>query len=408
MLQVKKVLIIEDSGLMRLQVKHILEKEGFVVQELANGEDYFSATWHYTDVGLILLDINLPGMDGMAVLKAMNKDKSVAWPPVIMLSASSDKDTIRTALLLGAKDYILKPLSDEGLLQKVEHIFNQPVIKKNSQRYSELVQLVKESFALYEKNDYKVFPSEKITELVNECVQFVNCDEQMVLFDREDSEMDYTFRHTVNVAIVSGLIGRWMGIKEHQLHDLVLAGLLHDIGKSQIPRELLIKSSQLSLEEMDTLKTHPNHSYNMIDIEAFSNDVLLGVSQHHERMDGSGYPNKLLGKSICLNARIIAVADVYDAMTSNKFYRKAETPFMVIEELFKEMFDKLDPHICSVFLKNIKERLVGKLVRLSDGSEAKVAYIEGEGFAEPVLQTEDGKRIQLTSNLEIVEFINVK
>jgi len=407
MLQVKKVLIIEDSSLMRLQVKHILEKEGFLVLELNNGEDYFSATWQYTDVGVILLDINLPGMDGLAVLKAMNNDKSVVWPPIIMLSASADKDTIRAALLLGANDYIVKPLSEERLLHKVEHIFNQPVIKKFTQRYSALVQIVKESFELYENNDYKVLPIEQIAVLVNECVQFVNCDEKRVLFNRETDMTDYTFRHGVNVAIASGLIGKWMGIKEQQLHDLVLAGLLHDLGKSQIPRELLIKSDELSSVEMDILKTHVNHSYNLINAGDFSEEVLLGVSQHHERMDGSGYPQSLLGKSICLNARIIAVADVYDAMTSNKFYRNAETPFVVIEELFKEMFDKLDSHICSVFLKNIKERLVGELVRLSDGSEAKVAYIEGEGFAEPVLHTADGRRIEFTSNLKIVEFVNV-
>lgn len=405
---VKKVLIIEDSGLMRLVVKCILEKEGFLVLELENAEDYFSATWHYIDVGVILLDINLPGMDGLAVLKVMNKDKSVVWPPVIMLSGSADKDTIQTALLMGANDYILKPVSEEGLLQKVGHIFSQPVTKKFSQRYSTLVEIVKKTFEFCENHEHKVLPSEKITEVVNECIQFINWNEKMVLFDRKTDVIDYTFGHTVNVATVSGLIGKWMGIKEKQLYDLVLAGLLHDIGKSRIPQKLLSKSGELSTAEMDILKTHPDHSYNLINAENFSEEVLFGVSQHHERMDGSGYPHNLLGKSICLNARIIAVADVYDAMTSNKFYRKAETPFVVIEELFKEMFGKLDPHICGIFLKNIKERLVGELVRLSDGSKAKVAYIGGGGFAEPVLQTEDGRRIELTKNLKIVEFINMK
>jgi len=407
MLQVKKVLIIDDSGLMRLQVKRILEKEGFEVLELKNAEDYFLAVRQYSDVGVILLDINLPGMDGLAVLRAMNKDTSIVWAPVIMLSGSADKDTIRTAFLLGANDYILKPFSEEGLLKRVEYIFNQTVIKKFSPRYSALVGIVKEAFELYGDNECRALASEKITESVYECIQLVHCDEKMVLFDREPNVMDYTFRHTVNVATVSGLIGKWMGIKDKQLHNLVLAGLLHDIGKSQIPQQLLMKAGELSSTEMDILKTHSNHSYNLIHVDNFSEDVQLGVRQHHERMDGSGYPHNLLGKSICLNARIIAVADVYDAMTSNKFYRKAETPFVVIEELFKEMFGKLDPHICGVFLKNLKERLVGELVRLSDGTEAKVAYIGGEGFAEPVLQSGDGRRVELTRNLQIIEFVNM-
>lgn len=126
MTQTNKVLIIEDSYLMRLQVKHILEQAKFEVMELEDAQELFSASWRYKDVGLILLDINLPGMDGLSVLRAMNENKLVTWPPVIILSSSSDKDTIKTTLMLGVKDYILKPLNTNALIQKVQHIFNHP------------------------------------------------------------------------------------------------------------------------------------------------------------------------------------------------------------------------------------------------------------------------------------------
>ena len=122
MVQDKKVLVIDDSAFMRVQVKHTLEKDGFTVLELGNVEDYFSDSWHYKDVGLILLDLTLPGMDGLEALEVMNKDQSIEWPPVIILSGSADRNVIQTAFLLGAKDYIVKPFNPMELKIRVKKI----------------------------------------------------------------------------------------------------------------------------------------------------------------------------------------------------------------------------------------------------------------------------------------------
>lgn len=264
MVQINKVLIIEDSYLMRMQVKYMLEQANFEVTALENAEELFAASWRYQDVGVILLDINLPGMDGLSVLRAMNENKMVNWPPVIIVSSSSDKGTIKSALMLGAKDYVIKPLSPEALIQKVRHILDHPDPPKFRQRYLDLVQQVKEAYELYIEDGCTSIPKDTVAVLFNECVKIVQHDETMILFHEDFNMTDYSFRHAINVAILSGVIAKWMDLKEKEIQELILAGLLHDLGKARVPRELLLKSGELSDEERDILKTHPTQSYNLI------------------------------------------------------------------------------------------------------------------------------------------------
>jgi len=135
----KTVLIIEDSCMIRLQAKHILETNGFTTLELDNAEDYFSMPWQYKDVGLILLDINLPSISGVDVLKRMNDKKSKTWPPVVMISAISDPRIITDTIKLGAKDYVVKPFDDNDLLQRVvSHYSNKNKLNKVSKNQTSM------------------------------------------------------------------------------------------------------------------------------------------------------------------------------------------------------------------------------------------------------------------------------
>lgn len=397
MAQSNKVLIIEDSHLMRLQVKHALEQANIELLELDSAENLFLENWRFKDIGLILLDINLPEMDGLTVLSKMGEDKSGKWPPVIILSSTADTGTIKRAIMLGAKDYMVKPFNAAMLVQKIQNVLSNPAAPSFRQRYPDIVQVAKEAYETYVTGGGKEFPKDTVAVLFKECENIVHNAETAILFQEEFDTTDYSFRHSVNVAVLSGIIAKWMGLKEKAIMESILAGLLHDVGKARMPRELIMQAGKLTDDEMAVLRTHPTESYNMILDEGYSSEVLLAVRQHHERLDGSGYPDGLRAKDISLAARIVAVADVYDAMTSNKVYRKAETPFSVIEELFTEMFNKLDPHICSVFLQNLKTRLVGQRVSLPDGSEARVVHISGEGFGNPVLEDTQGKLIEFTA-----------
>ncbi len=214
---------------------------------------------------------------------------------------------------------------------------------------------------------------------------------------------DYTFRHSVNVGIIAGIIGKWLDIRGRELRNLVLAGLLHDIGKTQIPLEILNKPGPLTADEMAIMQDHPSLGFELIKGAAtkLPDSVILGVWQHHERMDGQGYPFALSGDEVSRYARIIAVADIYDAMTSDRVYRKAVTPFSVVADVFREMFSALDPAVTVPFLTRVKDSLIGYVVRLSDGTQARVIYLDRDRPAQPVVRLADGRYLDLEKNKDL-------
>lgn len=213
---------------------------------------------------------------------------------------------------------------------------------------------------------------------------------------------DYTFQHSINVAIICGVLGKWLGYTKANLSDLVLAGLLHDIGKTQIPLHILDKPEKLSKDEMEIMRSHAVLGYKLIKgYNHLSSNVTYGVLQHHERMDGSGYPLQVKADQLHQYARIVAIADTYDAMTSDRVYRNKMTPFTVVETMNGEMFNKLDPHICTVFLNNVRNYFVGNIVKLDDGRRAEVVYLGPFLAARPTVCTQNGEFIDLEKHKKI-------
>lgn len=218
----------------------------------------------------------------------------------------------------------------------------------------------------------------------------------------------YTFQHSVNVAVIAGTIGRWLNCEREKLRNIVLAGLLHDIGKMRIAPEIINKPGKLSTREMQAMRQHPAFGYELLQRAKMANDqILLGVWEHHERMDGSGYPRSIAGESISEFARIIAIADTYDAMVSDRIYRSAQTPFSVIKTIFENMFDKLDASYCTVFLENVKDYLVGSIVKLKDGRTAEVLQLDSLTWNRTLVKTEDGDFIMVKEPwLDIMQVVN--
>jgi len=212
---------------------------------------------------------------------------------------------------------------------------------------------------------------------------------------------DYTFHHSLDVAVLCGVVGRWLGYKGEELKDLVLAGLLHDIGKTQIPLEILRKPGKLTPEETKIMQLHTTRGYNLVKELDLPAAVTYAVLQHHEREDGSGYPLQVTGDKIHPFAKLIAVIDIYDAMTCDKVYRKKVTPFEAVETITRDMYDKLDPNICAVFLNNVRDYFIGNTVLLSDGREAEVVYLGQYISSRPVVRTEDGLFIDLEQRKEL-------
>lgn len=220
------------------------------------------------------------------------------------------------------------------------------------------------------------------------------------LFQLETCDQ-YTYDHSVTVSLASALLGKWMGLSEESINELALAGLMHDIGKCNIPNDILNKPDRLTEDEFNVMKTHSTLGYILLRSgKGFSNDILDGVYQHHEKYSGKGYPNSIKGDKIHLYGRLIAVADVYSAMTSTRVYREKMSPFQVAKLITEYSFDSLDPSIVKVFLSNISNYYVGTLVKLSDGRIGQVVLINKHDPARPLVKIE-GEYLDLSKDYSV-------
>jgi putative nucleotidyltransferase with HDIG domain len=267
--------------------------------------------------------------------------------------------------------------------------------------YSAAVDAVRQAFETVQHR--KTVPLDELKEVVDKYIGclaeargILTCLQAMRVIDQ------YTFQHSVNVAIIAGVLGKWLTFKGKRLKELMIAGLLHDIGKTQIPLDILNKPGRLTAAEMDTMKLHTTFGYELLRaVPDIPETVFAGVLQHHERTDGSGYPAQLSGENIHLAGKVIAIADIYDAMTSDRVYRKGINPFAVLETIIADMFGKLDPGICTTFLKNVRDNFIGSVVRLSDGSVAEVIGMSSLHATKPIVKTVTGEFINLEKNKRI-------
>jgi putative nucleotidyltransferase with HDIG domain len=220
---------------------------------------------------------------------------------------------------------------------------------------------------------------------------------------------DHTFQHSLNVATIVAVIGRWLKLPGAQLKNLILAGLLHDIGKLFVPLSVLDKPDKLSSREYEVIKRHPHEGYWIVhDEQRVAESAKIGILQHHERQDGSGYPNKLTGDEIHPFAKIIAIADIYDAMTSDRAYRRRLTPLAALDAIADQMRCKLDPAVCLTFLDNMREYLTGNSVILSTGQRAKIIVLNhrDRNWSKPVVSISGGMTLDLQQEeIDIIELI---
>lgn len=183
---------------------------------------------------------------------------------------------------------------------------------------------------------------------------------------------EYTFKHCVDVASIAMIIARQSGMAEKDVHQIGIAGLLHDLGKSEIPNEILNKPSRLTDEEFEVMKSHPVRGYNLLkDKPDIAPETLLGVLQHHEKMGGNGYPLAIPAAKISPYAKILAVADIYDALVTERPYKKGFSPRDAVEMIMAMTAD-LDVNMIKMFLKSVILYPVDSVVTLSSGEVARV------------------------------------
>lgn len=212
---------------------------------------------------------------------------------------------------------------------------------------------------------------------------------------------EYTYAHSVNVSLYGMLIARWLGLPERDVKGVVQVGILHDIGKSKIPGIILNKKGPLLPIEYEKIKQHAYIGYQIVskDMPDISSNVKDGILMHHEREDGNGYPYGLKGDSINLYAKIISVADVYDALTSERAYKKRITPFDTFMEFEKMGYGQFDTKVMITFLTNIVCYYIGAKVRMNNGEIGEIVYVAPQNKTKPIVRI--GKTlIDLSENNE--------
>ena len=233
---------------------------------------------------------------------------------------------------------------------------------------------------------------EQVLEGVNECLE--DCGgvfgSMIMMLQNLEGLDDSTYAHCVNVSLLSSMLGEKLNLKKEEIKILSLGGLLHDIGKLKMPEQIVQKPEYFHEKESAAIKKHPMEGYKLLSKKGLPEDVLMCVLQHHERCDGSGYPYGVKRAQINKYARIVAIADVFEALTSNRVYQEAMTPFEAMRILEEERYEKYEMEYLLTFLEYIAEVYVGMNVRLSNGKTGKIVMANRQALSRPLIQTKDG------------------
>jgi len=323
-----RIIVVDDDVINLKTAGHILSKGGFYVTALRSGQ----ALLDYVENNipdLILLDINMPGMSGFDTIKKLRgMERDIAEIPVIFLTADDSDGTESTGLSLGAMDFIRKPFIPEVLLLRVRHAI-------------ELITLQRSLSNEVEK---------KTRENRNLFIHVVQS-----LADAIDAKDTYTNGHSGRVAEYSREIARRAGYSAEEQGDIYMMGLLHDVGKIGVPDAVINKPGRLTEEEFALIKEHPVMGARILENIKEMPKLATGAKWHHERYGGGGYPDGLTGAEIPEEARIIAVADAYDAMTSRRSYRDPLSQEYVRAEIEKGRGTQFDPRFADIMTAMIDE-----------------------------------------------------
>lgn len=329
------ILIVDDEAVNLAILMELLEFDGYHSIDIEESPRRAIELYQQNEYDLILLDINMPELTGFDVMDAFVKIAKPLPPPVVILTALTDRETKLRALKGGAKDFLTKPFDHEEVLCRVSNLIDLHLSQK-------------ELLVLNEELELRVIRRTKDLEAAK--VEVVN--RLAIAADYRDTE---TSEHTMRVGAISHLLAQAKGFDEEYCNTMHKAAPMHDIGKIGIPDRILLKPGKLNDEEMEIMKTHTVIGETMLDgspSETLKMAKVIAIT-HHERWDGKGYPNGLNGTDIPIEGRIVILADIFDALTSVRPYKESwsiEATTAYIKENSGQIFD---PELVELFLENI-------------------------------------------------------
>ena len=322
------VLIVDDEYIGRETLQSVLEGEGYELEMAENGVQAIEkAKQLLPDV--ILLDVMMPGMTGFEVCQRIRSDPQIAEIPIIILTALDDRESLLNALKAGADDFISKPFDRYELRARLLGI-------TRLNRYQKLLQ---ERAKLREANAQLLNAYEATIEGLSHALD---------LRDRE------TEGHSRRVTEVTIKLAQALSVDEEEITHIRRGALLHDIGKIGIPDSILHKPDKLTEEEWVIMRRHPQFAYEMLSHIEYLRPALAIPYNHHEKWDGTGYPRGLKGEEIAMSARLFAIADVWDALTSNRPYRSAWTKEQALTYIREQSGQHFDPSVVDLFFKVVE------------------------------------------------------
>jgi response regulator RpfG family c-di-GMP phosphodiesterase len=359
----RRILIVDDEPSVGHLLSERLSSEGFECRTCLSGEAALEALARET-FDAILSDMRMPGMSGLELLREVHKK----YPQTTFLMGTAEDD-IRVgiqAMKHGAADYLLKPFQLEMVSKSVDRALEKKRLEKELENYRlHLEELV-------EQRTKQLQAAMKRIELTyDETLEALGG-----AVDLRDNE---TAGHSRRVTLYCFEMAKGLGCAEDELKQIARGAYLHDIGKIGVPDAILLKPGKLTDEETEMMQTHARIGYELVSHIAFLAPAAQIVLTHQERYDGTGYPQGLMGKEIPLVARIFAVADTLDAMTSDRPYRRALPYSAAREEIIRESERQFDPQVVQVFL-SIPEKVWGD-IRLEVASrKAHQSMLKPEGF----------------------------
>ena len=366
------ILVVDDAEINLKIAEKIISRE-YSVECVSSGEDCLAYLMDHNP-DLILLDLHMPELDGFEVMEKLNASANWKDIPVIFLTADSDHDSEIQGFELGAMDFITKPFVAEVMMKRVARVLELSTLQKN------LVSEVKKQTAVAEER------REKVEQMSIRMIQAF-----ATTLDAKDA---YTNGHASRVAQYAAALAKKLGWDAERIESLKSAAILHDIGKISVPDRVLNKTGRLSDEEFGMIKAHTLVGSDILEktgLFDFAQDV---ARHHHERYDGTGYPDRLSGENISCEARIVGIADAFDAMSSKRVYRPALPLPSIKDELIKGKGTQFDPTFADIFIEMFEHGELDSIMQAyrGAGDETSLEPSEEEISSGGLLHRSEGVR----------------